>query len=102
MTRLQASWIGSDRRTICAHSGGHFSFTPSEVLSFANDLDSRDRPLTAFGKNMMVCSWMGVSYFVAYVMPVGGKWHLTFGDTPIQNITHWMPLPELPQGSVAV
>jgi len=27
---------------------------------------------------------------------------LSFGDMPVLNITHWMPLPELPQGSVVV
>jgi hypothetical protein len=42
-----------------------------------------------------------VNYFVAYVSP-GGQWHLAFGDGPILNITHWMPLPELPQGSAVV
>jgi len=56
--------------------------------------------LPPFGENVLACSWMSVRYFVACVSPVGGKWHLSFGDTPIQNITHWMPLPELPQGSV--
>jgi hypothetical protein len=44
---------------------------------------------------------MSVNYGVAYVS-LGGQRHLFFGDGPILNITHWMPLPELPQGSVAV
>ena len=57
--------------------------------------------LPPFGKNVLACSWMSVNYFVAYVSP-GGQWHLSFGDTPIRNITHWMPLPELPQESVVV
>ena len=57
--------------------------------------------LPPFGNNVLACSWMSVSYFVAYVSP-GGQWHLAFGDGPILNITHWMPLPELPQGSAVV
>ena len=57
--------------------------------------------LPPFGKNVLACSWMSVSCFVAYVSPLGG-WRLSFGDTLIRNITHWMPLPDLPQGSVAV
>ena len=57
--------------------------------------------LPPFGKNVLACSWMSVSYFVAYVSP-GGEWHLAFGDAPIPGITHWIPLPELPQGSVVV
>jgi hypothetical protein len=57
--------------------------------------------LPPFGKNVLACSWMSVTYFVAYVSP-GGQWHLSFGDGPILNIAHWMPLPELSQGSVAV
>ena len=57
--------------------------------------------LPSVGLNVLACSWMSVSYFVAYVSP-GGQWHLAFGDGPILNITHWMPLPELPQGSIVV
>jgi hypothetical protein len=36
---------------------------------------------------------------MAYVSPQDGKWHLSFGDTTVSHITHWMPLPELPKGS---
>ena len=56
--------------------------------------------LPPIGKKVLACSWMSVTYYVAYVSLVGGKWHLSFGDSPILNITHWMPLPDLPQGSV--
>jgi len=58
--------------------------------------------LPSFGKNVLACSWLNVTYSVAYVSPVDGGWRLSFGDTPILNITHWMPLPELPQGSAVV
>jgi len=54
--------------------------------------------LPPIGKRVLACSWMSVSYFVAYVSPLGG-WCLAFGDSPILNITHWMPLPELPKGA---
>jgi hypothetical protein len=52
-----------------------------------------------FGKNVLACSSLAVTYHVAYVSPMDGKWHLAFGDTIVQHITHWMPLPELPKGS---
>ncbi len=58
--------------------------------------------LPPFGKNVLACCWMSVTYFVAYISPMDWNWHLSFGDTTIQNITHWMPLPELPQGSAVV
>ena len=48
--------------------------------------------LPPFGKNVLTCSWMSIGYFVAYVSPTG-MWHLSFGDAPILNITHRMPLP---------
>jgi hypothetical protein len=56
--------------------------------------------LPPFGKNVLACSSLAVTYQVAYVSPQDGKWHLAFGDTPIQHITHWMPLPELPVGKL--
>jgi hypothetical protein len=37
--------------------------------------------LPPFGKNVLACCWMSVIYFVAYVSPVDGKWHRSFGDT---------------------
>ena len=58
--------------------------------------------LPPFGKNVLACSWRSVTYSVAYFPPVDWGWHLAFGGTPILNITHWMPLPELPQGSLVV
>jgi hypothetical protein len=45
---------------------------------------------------------MSVTYYVVYISAIDKKWHLSLGDTPIQSITHWMPLPELPHGSVVV
>jgi Protein of unknown function (DUF551) len=57
--------------------------------------------LPPFGKNVLACFWMSVSNFVAYVSPLGG-WHLSFGGTPILYITHWMPRPDLPNGSAVV
>ena len=57
--------------------------------------------LPPIGKRVLACSWTNVSYFVPYVSPLDG-WHLSFGDMPILNITHGMPLLELPQGSVEV
>jgi hypothetical protein len=54
--------------------------------------------LPPLGKKVLACSWMSVSYYVAYVLPLGG-WYLALGDLPILNITHWMPLAELPKGS---
>ena len=58
--------------------------------------------LPAFGKNVLACSWLAVTYYVAYVSPVDGKWHQSFGDMTIQHITHWMPLPVMPKGNVIV
>jgi hypothetical protein len=52
-----------------------------------------------FRKNVLVCSNLAVTYHVAYISPQDGEWHLAFGDTLIQHITHWMSLPELPQVS---
>ena len=42
--------------------------------------------LPPFGKNVLACSWMSVTYYVAYVSP-GGQWHLSFGDGPIRAHT---------------
>jgi len=58
--------------------------------------------LPPFGKIVLACSSLAVTYFVAYVSPQDGKWHQSFGDKVVQHITHWMPLPELPQGGVVV
>lgn len=58
--------------------------------------------LPPFGKSVLACSNLAVTYYVAYVSPQDRKWHLAFGDTPVQHITHWMPLPEIPQGNVVV
>ena len=58
--------------------------------------------LPPFGKSVLACSWLAMTYHVAYVSPMDKEWHLSFGDTLIQNITHWMPLPELPQVSTVV
>ena len=58
--------------------------------------------LPSFGKNVLARCWMNVTHFVAHISPVDGKRHLSFGDTPVQHITHWMPLPGLPQGSEVV
>jgi hypothetical protein len=58
--------------------------------------------LPPFGKNVLACSWMSVTYYVAYILAMDKKWHLSFGNGPIMNITHWMPLPELPPGSGVV
>ena len=58
--------------------------------------------LPPFGKNVLACSNLAVTYFVAYVSPQDKKWHLAFCDTEARHITHWMPLPELPKGSVLV
>lgn len=55
-----------------------------------------------FGKNVLVCSNLAVTYHVPFISPQDGKWHLALGDTAIQHITHWMPLPELPYGSQVV
>ena len=57
--------------------------------------------LPPIGKRVLACSWMSARYIVAYISPEGG-WYLSFEHSPIQNITHWMPLPELPQGSAVV
>jgi len=46
---------------------------------------------------VLACSSLAVTYDVAYISPQDGKWHLSFGDMVIQNITHWMLLPELPK-----
>jgi hypothetical protein len=55
--------------------------------------------LPPFGKNVLACSSLAVTHFVAYVSPQDGKWHESFGHVEVQHITHWMSLPELPQGS---
>ena len=57
--------------------------------------------LPPFGKKVLACSWMSVAYYVAFVSPAG-QWYLSFGNSPILGITHWMSLPELPQGGVVV
>jgi hypothetical protein len=46
--------------------------------------------------------WLSVTYSVTHVSLVDGKWHVSFGDTTIQNITYWEALPELPQGGAVV
>jgi len=51
-----------------------------------------ESPLPPIGKRMLACSWMRVNSWVAY-LSAGGAWYLAFGDGPILNITHWMPLP---------
>ena len=58
--------------------------------------------LPPFGERVLACSSLAVTYFVAYVSPMDGKWHLSLGDTVVRHITHWMPLPELPKGSAVV
>ena len=58
--------------------------------------------LPPFEKSMLVCSSLPATYHVAYDSPQGKKWHLSFGDMGVPHITHWMPLPELPKGSVVV
>lgn len=57
--------------------------------------------LPPFGTTVQACSSLAVTYHVACLSPQDGKWHLSFGDMAIQHITRWMPLPELPQGSIA-
>ena len=44
--------------------------------------------LPPFGKNVLACSNLAVTYFMAYVSPQDGKWHLSAVDTVIQHITH--------------
>ena len=78
----------------------HFASCSRCYHSFMDWISVTDR-LPPTGKRVLACSWMSVNYFVAYVSPLGG-WCLAFGDSPILNVTHWMPLPELPQGSVVV
>ena len=58
--------------------------------------------LPPFGKNVLACSNLAVTYFVAYVSPQDGKWHEAFGGMAVQHITHWMPLPEMPEGIAVV
>lgn len=58
--------------------------------------------LPPVGLNVLACSWLAKTYALAYVSPRDGKWYLSFGSTRSMNVTHWMPLPELPQGSVVV
>ena len=58
--------------------------------------------LPSFGKNVLACSNLAVPYFIAYVSPVDKIGHLAFGNMEIRIFTHWVPLPELPQGSVLV
>ena len=72
-----------------------------EVLSSADGLDSRDRPLAALREERAGVFLASVNCFVAYVSPLGG-WRPSFGDTPILDITHWVPLPELPRESAVV
>jgi hypothetical protein len=52
------------------------------------------------GVNVLACSWLAKTYAFAYVAPRDGKWYPSFGSTRSMNITHWMPLPDLPQGKV--
>jgi hypothetical protein len=47
-------------------------------------------------------SSLAVTWPLACVSPVDCKWHLSMGDMQVQYNTHWVPLPELPQGSVVV
>ena len=58
--------------------------------------------LPPFGQNVLACSNLAVTYFVAYVSPQDGKWHEAFGGMAVQHITHWMPLPEMPEGIAVV
>ena len=58
--------------------------------------------LPPLGKNVLACSNLAVTYFVACVSPQDGKWHEASGGMTVQPITHWMPLPELPEGGAVV
>jgi hypothetical protein len=55
--------------------------------------------LPPVGLNVLACSWLGKTYALAYVSPRDGKWYQSFGSTRSMNVTHWIPLPELPQGN---
>lgn len=57
--------------------------------------------LPPVGLNVLAHSRFSESYFVAYVAPGGKWWYLSFGNTPLHNITHWMPLPDQPQDGEA-
>jgi hypothetical protein len=59
-------------------------------------------PLPPFGKSMLACSRTSVGYFVTFFSPTNKKWYRSFGAMPLLIFTQWMPLPELPQGSVVV
>ena len=54
--------------------------------------------LPPFGQNVLTCSTLAVTYHVAFISP-DKKWHEAFGGMPVQHITHWMPLPEMPEGA---
>ena len=58
--------------------------------------------LPPVGLNVLACSWLSRDVCLGIHLPGDGKWYLSFGSTRSLNITHWMPLPELPQGSVVV
>jgi len=58
--------------------------------------------LPPVGLNVLACSWLAKTYALAYVSPRDGKWYLSIGSARSLNVTHWMPLPELPQGSAVV
>jgi hypothetical protein len=53
--------------------------------------------LPPVGLNVLACSWLAKTYALAYVSLRDGKWYVSFGSTRSLNITHWMPLPDLPQ-----
>jgi len=51
---------------------------------------------------VLACSNLAVTYFAAYISPQERKVHESFGNMLVQHITQWMPLPEMPEGSVVV
>ena len=75
---------------------------PPRVYNWLMDWIPVTDRLPPVGLNVLACSWLAKTYALAYVSPRDGKWYLSFGSTRSMNVTHWMPLPELPQGSAVV